>query len=139
MNHAAIELLETGIDWANAALSRIAKNHGGAHELVADIYENGYLDGYHDALKGEKMKQLGIIGLGMAATAGVGAIAIHYFKKSKDKERELEKKLAETSRLKADLYAKDLLSQETDCPDKGSPDNIIVVDFKKSPFLVKEA
>lgn len=139
MNHAAIELLETGIDWANAALSRIAKNHGGAHELVADIYENGYLDGYHDALKGEKMKQLGILGAAALTVAGIGMLATHYYKKSKDKERELEKKLAETSRLKADLYAEDLLSQEADCSDKGSPDNIIVVDFKKSSFLVKEA
>lgn len=54
MNIAAKEFIETGIDWASAALSRLAKEHGGPEKLIADIYENGYLDGYRDAIKGEK-------------------------------------------------------------------------------------
>ena len=73
MNFAAKEFIETGIDWASAALSRLAKEHGGPKQLIADIYENGYLDGYNDALKDEKMKRFGIVGIsltGVLAASG---------------------------------------------------------------------
>ena len=77
MNFAAKEFIETGIDWASAALSRLAKEHGGPKQLIADIYENGYLDGYNDALKDEKMKRFGIVGISADGTAAETKTAVY--------------------------------------------------------------
>lgn len=129
MNIAAKEFIETGIDWASAALSRLAKEHGGPEKLIADIYENGYLDGYRDAIKGEKIKPYGIIGVGLTGVAALCGVTYHFYKQSKNKQKELEWQLQENARLKAEKFASEILSEENKVLDR--TDNVVTVDFKR--------
>lgn len=129
MNIAAKEFIETGIDWVSAALSRLAKEHGGPEKLIADIYENGYLDGYRDAIKGKKIKQYGIIGVGLTGVAALCGVTYHFYKQSKNKQKELEWQLQENARLKAEKFASEILSEENKVLDR--TDNVVTVDFKR--------
>ena len=129
MNIAAKEFIETGIDWASAALSRLAKEHGGPEKLIADIYENGYLDGYRDAIKGEKIKQYGIIGVGLTGVVALCGVTYHFYKQSKNKQKELEWQLQENARLKSEKFASEILSEENKVLDR--TDNFVTVDFKR--------
>lgn len=131
MNIAAKEFIEKGAEWGYATLSKLAKDHGGAKQFIADVYENGYLDGYYDALKGEKMKRLGIIGVSVTTLIGIGGVAVHFYKKSKAKEKELEEQIAETARLKGELYTNELLASDKSKPNGELSDNVVVVDFTK--------
>ena len=131
MNLAAKEFVEISLDWASAKLSRLAKDHGGPEQLIADIYENGYIDGYSDAMRGEKMKQYGILGVSAAALVGLGGFAFYLYKKNKDKQAELEKEVEENARLKAELYAKELLLSENIQTENELNSNVINVDFRK--------
>lgn len=127
MNIAAKEFIETGIDWAR--LSRLAKEHGGPEKLIADIYENGYLDGYRDAIKGEKIKQYGIIGVGLTGVVALCGVTYHFYKQSKNKQKELEWQLQENARLKSEKFASEILSEENKVLDR--TDNVVTVDFKR--------
>lgn len=129
MNIAAKEFIETGIDWASAALSRLAKEHGEPEKLIADIYENGYLDGYRDAIKGEKIKQYGIIGVGLTGVVALCGVTYHFYKQSKNKQKELEWQLQENARLKSEKFASEILSEENKVLDR--TDNVVTVDFKR--------
>lgn len=129
MNIAAKEFIETGIDWASAALSRLSKEHGGPEKLIADIYENGYLDGYRDAIKGEKIKQYGIIGVGLTGVVALCGVTYHFYKQSKNKQKELEWQLQENARLKSEKFASEILSEENKVLDR--TDNVVTVDFKR--------
>lgn len=129
MNIAAKEFIETGIDWASAALSRLAKEHGGPEKLIADIYENGYLDGYRDAIKGKKIKQYGIIGVGLTGVVALCGVTYHFYKQSKNKQKELEWQLQENARLKSEKFASEILSEENKVLDR--TDNVVTVDFKR--------
>ena len=129
MNIAAKEFIETGIDWASAALSRLAKEHGGPEKLIADIYENGYLDGYRDAIKWEKIKQYGIIGVGLTGVVALCGVTYHFYKQSKNKQKELEWQLQENARLKSEKFASEILSEENKVLDR--TDNVVTVDFKR--------
>lgn len=129
MNIAAKEFIETGIDWASATLSRLAKEHGGPEKLIADIYENGYLDGYRDAIKGEKIKQYGIIGVGLTGVVALCGVTYHFYKQSKNKQKELEWQLQENARLKSEKFASEILSEENKVLDR--TDNVVTVDFKR--------
>ncbi|HFU4502017.1 TPA: hypothetical protein ACGPA6_001289 [Streptococcus suis] len=131
MNIAAKELIESSIEWTNAALSRLAKEHGGPEQLIADIYENGYLDGYSDALRGEKMKQYGIIGLGVTSLAALAAVTCYYYRKSKSRQKELEQQVAENAKLKAKEYSAELFETDSHNSILSEKDNIIDVNFRK--------
>ena len=122
MNFAAKVFIETGIDWASAALSRLAKEHGGPKQLIADIYENGYLDGYNDALKDEKMKRFGIVGISLTGVLAASGSAYHFYKKAKNKQAELERQLVENAKLKAERFSSELFEIEKD--------NVIDVNFQ---------
>ncbi len=131
MNLAAKEFIETGIDWASAALSRLAKEHGGPKQLIADIYENGYRDGYRDALKGEKMKRYGIIGGGFTGLVVLGGVTYYFYKKSKTKQKELEQQLEENAKLKAEKYSFELFEVKKNEQLSNENNNVIKVNFQK--------
>ncbi|HEM6245111.1 TPA: hypothetical protein ACGO3Z_002020 [Streptococcus suis] len=131
MNIAAKEFLGTGIEWANAALSSLAKNHGGPEQLIADIYENGYNDGYSNAMKDQKMNQIGAVGVGAIAGFALGGIIVYFYKKSKSSKAQLEQQKHENARFKAENYAKEILLQQDEGLVTKIDDNIVTVDFKK--------
>ena len=135
MNIAAKEFLGTGIEWANAALSSLAKNHGGPEQLIADIYENGYNDGYWDgysnAMEDQKMNQIGAVGVGAIAGFALGGIIVYFYKKSKSSKAQLEQQKHENARLKAENYAKEILLQQDEGLVTKIDGNIVTVDFKK--------
>ena len=101
MNIAAKEFIETGIDWAR----------------------------YRDAIKGEKIKQYGIIGVGLTGVVALCGVTYHFYKQSKNKQKELEWQLQENARLKSEKFASEILSEENKVLDR--TDNVVTVDFKR--------
>lgn len=62
----------------------------------------------------------------MAALCGV---TYHFYKQSKNKQKELEWQLQENARLKAEKFASEILSEENKVLDR--TDNVVTVDFKR--------
>jgi hypothetical protein len=111
MNIAEKEFLETGIEWGNASLSRIAKEHGGAKELIEDIYENGYIDGREDAKKSDIIQQDVIVGVATITITGLVFLVTRLSKKMKVKQKIIDRQIEENIRLKAESYAENMLGE----------------------------
>ena len=53
----------------------------------------------------------------------------HFYKQSKNKQKELEWQLQENARLKSEKFASEILSEENKVLDR--TDNVVTVDFKR--------
>lgn len=62
----------------------------------------------------------------MVALCGV---TYHFYKQSKNKQKELEWQLQENARLKSEKFASEILSEENKVLDR--TDNVVTVDFKR--------
>lgn len=115
MNQIAKELSEAGKKNEMCSLTYIASVHDGAKNLIEDIYKDGYIDGFQDALKNQnsiqKNNNVLIIGTfclttGLVIGTGLGG---YFYKKYKKNQKVLDGQEEENVNSKASNYSRKFL------------------------------